>query len=102
MLNAFNHPWTYYLNYVFPLPALVSLVLSHFLMEHVTGQIRLLLLVAPSWMKAHWISTVLGMLEDIPHECPIIKDMDVLVGWLLYGLHFLLLTLWLLRNVLCK
>ena len=32
-LNAFNHPWTFQVSYVFPPPALVSLVLSKFLTE---------------------------------------------------------------------
>ena len=34
-LNAFNNPWTFLVSYVFPLPALVPLVLSMFLAEHV-------------------------------------------------------------------
>ena len=37
---------------IFPLPALISLVLSMFLGEHVTGEFRLLILVAPCWMGA--------------------------------------------------
>ena len=40
-LNAFNHPWTFWVRYVFPPPALVPLVLSKFLVEHVKGQLRL-------------------------------------------------------------
>ena len=35
-LNAFNHPWTGQVSYVFP-PALVPLVPSKFLAEDVTG-----------------------------------------------------------------
>ena len=46
-LNAFNHPWMFQLSYVFPLPALVPLVLSKFLAVHVKGQLRRLILVAP-------------------------------------------------------
>ena len=46
-LNAFNHPWKFQVSYVFPPLALVSLVLSKFLVEHVKGQLRLLILVAP-------------------------------------------------------
>ena len=34
-LNAFSHPWTFQVSYVFPPPALVPLVLSKFLAEHV-------------------------------------------------------------------
>ena len=45
-VNAFNHPWTYQVSYVFPPLALVSLVLFKFLAEHVTVQFRLLILMA--------------------------------------------------------
>ena len=73
---------------VFPPPALVPLVLSKFLAEHVNGQLRYLILVAPCLMEAPWLHTVLNMLEDVPPQCPIIKDlvMDVLVGQALKGL----------------
>ena len=100
-LNAFSHPWKFQVSYVFPPPALVPLVLSKFLAEHVNGQLRLLLLVAPCWMEAPWLPTVLSMLADVPWQCPIIKDliMDVLVGQALKGLRYLHLTLWLLSNV---
>ena len=46
-LNAFNHPWMFQVSYVFPPPTLFPLVLSRFLAEHVKGQLRLLILVAP-------------------------------------------------------
>ena len=39
-LNAFSHPWKFQVSYVFPPPALVPLVLSKFLAEHVNGQLR--------------------------------------------------------------
>ena len=39
-LNAFSHPWKFQVSYVFPSPALVPLVLSKFLAEHVRGQLR--------------------------------------------------------------
>ena len=80
-LNAFSHPWTFQVSYVFPLPALVPLVLSKFL-EHVKAQLRHLILVAPCWMEAPWLPTVLNMLADIPQQCPVIKDLivDILVG----------------------
>ena len=50
----------------FLLLALVPLVLSKFLAEHVNGQLRHLLLVAPGWMEAPWLPTVLNMLADVP------------------------------------
>ena len=65
-LNAFNHPWTFQVSYVFPPPALVPLVLSNFLAEYVKGQLRHLILVAPCWMEAPWLPAVLNMLADIP------------------------------------
>ena len=51
-LNAFNHPWMFQVSYMFPPPTLVLLVLSKFLAEHVKGQLRYLILVAPCWMEA--------------------------------------------------
>ena len=100
-LNAFSHPWKFQVSYVFPPPALVPLVLSKFLAEHVNGQLRHLLLLAPCWMEAPWLPTVLGMLADVPRQCPILKDlvMDVSVGQVLKGLQYLHLTLWLLSDV---
>ena len=66
-------------------------------------QLRLLILVAPCWMEASWLPTVLNILADIPGHCPIIKDliMDVSVGYVLKGLPYLHLTHWLLRDVCC-
>ena len=99
-LNAFNHPQTFQVSYVFPPLALVLLVLSKFLAEHVIDQFRLLILVAP-WVKTPWLLTVLKILEDISHHCPILKNliMNVLVDWVLSGLLLLDLNLWLLRDV---
>ena len=79
-LNSFSHPWNFQVSYLFP--PLVPLVLSKFLVEHVNGQLRHLLLMAPCWMEALWLPTVLNMLEDVPQWCPIIKDLalDVSVG----------------------
>ena len=59
------------------------------------------ILVAPCWIKAPWLPTVLNMLEDASHQCPIMKDliMDISVCCMLKGLPFLHLTLWLLRDV---
>ena len=73
-----------------PPTALLLLVLSKFLAEHVTAQFRLLTVVAPCWMEAPWIPTVLGMLADGPC-CPIIRDliMVALLGWLFKDLQLL-------------
>ena len=51
-LNVYHHSWTYKMSYIFPYP---TLVLSQFLAEHVTGQFRLVILVAPCWMEAPWL-----------------------------------------------
>ena len=87
--------------YVFPPPALVPLVLAKFWVEHIKGQLICLILVAPYWMEAPWLPTVLNMLAGIPLQCSIIKDLivDVSVGLVLKGLPYLDLTLWLLSNV---
>ena len=53
-LNAFSHLWTFWVSFVFPPPALVPLVLSKFLAEHVNGKLRHLILMAPCWMEAPW------------------------------------------------
>ena len=100
-LNAFSHPWKFQVSYVFPPLALVPLVLSKFLAEHVNGQLRHLLLVAPCWMEAPWLPTVLNMLVDVPWQCPLLKNLilDVLVGQALKVLQYLHLTLWLLSNM---
>ena len=54
------------------------------------------MLVAPCWMEAPWLPTVLNMLADVPWQCPIVTDlvMDVSVGQALKGLRYLHLTLW--------
>ena len=70
---------------MFSPPALVPLDLSILLAEHVKGQFRLLILVAPCWMEASWLPTVLNKLVDIPHYCPIIKKLDVDVWWTGYS-----------------
>ena len=100
-LNAFSHPWTFQVSCVFPPAALVPLVLSKFLAEDVNSQLRHLILVAPCWMEAPWLPTILNMLADFPWWCPIVKDLivDVLVGQVLKGLQYLHLTLWWLCDV---
>ena len=92
------------IRYIFPSPALVHLVPSNFLAEHVKGELRLLILMAPCWMEASLLPTILNMLTDFPWHCPIVKDliMDVLVGHMLKDLPYLHLTLWLLRDVFCR
>ena len=86
---------------MFPPQAVVPLVLSKFLAEHVNGQLRHLILVAPCWMEAPWLPTILNMLADVPWWCPIVKDLivDVSVGQVLKGLQYLHLTLWQLSNL---
>ena len=100
-LNAFNHPWTFQVSYVFPPLALVPPVLSKFLAEHVNSQLMHLILVAPCWMDAPWHPTILNMLADVPWWCPKVKDliMDVSVGQALKGQQYLHLTLWQLSNM---
>ena len=69
-LNAVNHPQMFQVIYMFPPPALVPLVLSMFLAEHVKDQLRCLILMVPCWLEAPWLPTVLNMLEDIPQWYP--------------------------------
>ena len=88
------------MNYVFPPPLLGLLVLSKYQAEHITGQCGLLILYAPCCIEVSWLSTVLNMFKDIPHQFPIIKDLryiSILKG--LLSLHF---TFWLLRDMLCR
>ena len=82
-------------------PALVPVVLSTFLVEHVQGQLRCLILVAPCWMKTPWLPTVLNMLIDIPPVVSHHKNlvMEVFIGQALKGLPYLLLILWQLSDV---
>ena len=102
-LNVFNHLCRFQGSYVFPSPALIPLVLSEFLVKHVTSHFRLHILVAPCWMEAPWLLTVLKILEDVSHCSPIMKDLvtNVVVGQVLKDLPFLLLSLWLLRDMCC-
>ena len=71
------------------------------LTENVKDQLKQFILVAPCWMEAPCLSTVLNMLEDVPWQCPVLKDLiiDVSVGLVLKGLSYLDLTLWLLNDV---
>ena len=100
-LNVFSLTWTFQVSYVFPPLALVPLVLSKFLAEHVSGQLRHLILVASCWMEAPWLSTILNMLADVPWHCPIIKDLivGVSLGQVVKGLQYLHLTRWQLSDM---
>ena len=53
---------------------LVPLVLSKFLVEHITSQYRLLILGAPCKMEAPWLPPVSIILEDIFYHFPTVKD----------------------------
>ena len=85
------------MNYVFPPPAFVPLVLFKLLAEDVTGKCRLHVLVSSWSLEASWLLIILNMLEDDPNQCFLIKDLiiDVLVDFMLKGLP--LLHLWLLQ-----
>ena len=66
-------------------------------------QFRLLILVVSCWIEAPWLPPVISILEDVPYQCHIVKDLiiDDSFGWVLKGLQFLNLTLWLLIDVCC-
>ena len=100
-LNVLNHPWTFQVSYLLPPAALFPQVLSKFLVEHIKGQLRWLILVAPCWMEVPSLPTVLNMLADVPQQCQIMKDlvMDASIAHVLKGLPYLHLTLWLLSDV---
>ena len=72
-LNAFNQAWKFWMSYIFHSPALFAIVLSKFLVEHVTSQCRLLITVAACWVEAPWLPTVFNILKDIPYQYPIVK-----------------------------
>ena len=99
-VSTFNHPWTYQVSYVFPPATLVPLVLSKFLVKHVSHQFRLLILVAPCWLPGFsQFSTCWSTFFVLPchkrshHGC--------------FGRQgaqesaYLHLTFWLLRDVCC-
>ena len=50
------------------------LIISKFLAEHSTGQFKFLIPNVPYWVQVSWLPTVLNMLEDIPHQCPLIEN----------------------------
>ena len=99
-----DHPWKYQVSYIFPPSPLILLVLSKYLAKHVIGQFRILIVIASCWIKDCWLPSVLSMLEDVQHWCPIMINfvMDVLLGWVLKFLPLLYLTIWLLRDAGCS
>ena len=64
---------------------------------------RLLILVGLCGVEDTWLPIVINMLEDIPQQCPIMKDliMDVSIGLVLKGVSLLYLTFWLLIDMYC-
>ena len=72
-----------------------------FLAEQRTSQSRLVILVAPCLMVTPYVLTAHNMLQDVPCQCPIIKELirDYLVDPLLRGLPSVHLTLWLPRDM---
>ena len=72
-MNTFNHQWTYQVRCISP--ALVYLVVSKFLAEHVTGEFIIFIHITPCWMETPWPHTVLKMLEVIPLCVPIVRDL---------------------------
>ena len=65
---------------MFPPHVLVPLVPSKFLTDHVISQFRLLVPVAPCWIEAPWLPTVLNILAGIPQHCAVIKDLVINVS----------------------
>ena len=57
-LKTFNHPWQFQSSYAVIPPALVLLGLYQYLEEYSTSQFRLLILVMPCQVQAHWLSLV--------------------------------------------
>ena len=54
-----------------------------------------LILVVPCWIEVLWLLTISSMLEDVLHQCLIIKVLisDISVDWVLKGWPLLQLTL---------
>ena len=87
--------------YVLP-PAFIPLVFSKFLVKHVKS-IQSSYSSGAMFDGDFLVATVLIMLDNIPHWCPIMKDliMDVSVDQALKVLPLLHLTFWLVRDVCC-
>ena len=103
-VECFQWTWAHHLNYVFSTSLLVSLVLTKFLVKHATGQMRVLILVVPGWMKVSW-SLQLIKCRKMSHAsvCSMIKDFvrSVLIGLVFEVLPLLHLMLCLHRNMCC-
>ena len=71
--------------------------------KHIRGQFKLLIVVTLNWVEASWPTTVLNILENVPHEVFHFKNLisNVFGDWLLKGMPSLHLTLWLLRDMCC-
>ena len=68
-VNAFNHLWKFQVSYVFPPPALSPLVLSKFLVEHVTSQFRPVILVVPCWRESSLSAHHVGRCSSSVSHC---------------------------------
>ena len=75
-----------------------SLVLSKFLAEHVTGQFRLPIPVAPCLMEATWFPTVLNMLVHFLIGVPMYN----ISSWIFQWTEYLFNPLAAHRCVLCS
>ena len=64
----------------------------------------LLILILSCLIEASWLFTVVNMIQDDHHPCPIVTDLiwNVLVDEELNGLLLLHLALWFLKDVLCR
>ena len=77
---------------MFPPPAFLTRFSPHW--QNISQGLFRLIVVAPCWMEATCLPTVLKMLVDVPNQCPIVEDLtiDVWVSWVLKGLQVLHLT----------
>ena len=78
-VNIFSQPWTYQVSYVFffscissPGSVQVSGRMCHRLTQTLYSS-------GTFWMETPWLPTVLSMLEDIPHQYPILRDLIMFV-----------------------
>ena len=69
-LNAFNLPWELQVSYLYP-----AVFSPHVLSQHITGQYRFLIHIAPHWMKGPWLLTIFNILENISYWYPMMKDL---------------------------
>ena len=77
------------MSYVFPPPVLVPFssvqVSSRTYHRSIQMSSSSGTLLERDWIEATWLPTVLSLLVDIPHCCPIVQNlvMDVSVDWVL-------------------